>query len=42
MIKQPLADLMRPKTLDQFVGQKDLLEKGQPLYQIINEKVPIS
>jgi putative ATPase len=40
--KQPLADLMRPKTLDQMVGQKHLLAKGKPLYQIINKQIPIS
>lgn len=40
--KQPLADLMRPKTLDEMVGQKHLLAKGQPLYQIIKEHIPLS
>lgn len=34
-IKKPLADLIRPKDLSQFVGQKDLIEEGRPLYQII-------
>lgn len=40
--KQPLADLMRPKTLDEMVGQKHLLAKGKPLYQIISQHIPIS
>jgi putative ATPase len=40
--KQPLADLMRPETLDEMVGQKQLLAKGKPLYQIIHEHIPIS
>ncbi len=26
-IRKPLADLIRPKDLSQFVGQKDLIEK---------------
>lgn len=34
-IRKPLADLIRPKDLSQFVGQKDLIEKERPLYQII-------
>jgi putative ATPase len=41
-IKQPLADLMRPLTLDQMVGQKHLLAPGKPLYQIINQHIPMS
>src|SRR5512146_979058 len=28
---RPLADRMRPRTLDEFVGQEHLLEPGQPL-----------
>lgn len=32
LFKQPLADLMRPKTLDEMVEQKHLLAKGKPLY----------
>jgi len=31
----PLAERVRPKTLDQFVGQEDILSKGKPLYQMI-------
>lgn len=41
-IKQPLADLMRPETLEQMVGQRHLLAPGRPLYQIINEHIAIS
>lgn len=41
-IRKPLADLIRPKDLSQFVGQKDLIKEGQPLYQIIKNHVPIS
>lgn len=41
-IQQPLADRMRPETLDQIVGQKHLLSPGQPLYQIIKQHLPIS
>lgn len=33
---------MRPKTLIEMVGQKDLLSEGKPLRKIIEEKVPIS
>ncbi len=31
----PLADRMRPKKLDQFVGQRHLLGKGKLLYRLI-------
>lgn len=31
----PLADLIRPKTLDEVVGQKHLIGKGKPLRRII-------
>ncbi len=41
-IKQPLADLMRPTTLDQMVGQRHLLAPGKPLYQIITQHIPMS
>lgn len=40
--KQPLADLMRPKTLGEMVGQNHLLAKGKPLYQIIKEHILLS
>jgi putative ATPase len=28
---RPLADRMRPQTLDEFIGQEDLLGPGKPL-----------
>ena len=28
---RPLADRMRPRTLDEFVGQEDLVAPGKPL-----------
>lgn len=34
---QPLADRIRPKTLDQFIGQKHLVGKGKPLYVAIGQ-----
>ncbi len=37
----PLADRIRPKTLDEVVGQSHILSKGKPLYNIItNGKIP--
>ena len=33
--KQPLAARMRPKTLDEYVGQKDVVGKGSLLYRAI-------
>lgn len=41
-VQQPLADHMRPQTLNQMVGQRHLLAPGQPLYQIITQHIPIS
>jgi putative ATPase len=32
---QPLADRMRPRTLEEFVGQSHLLAPGKPLYEAI-------
>ena len=32
----PLAERMRPRTLDEFVGQRDLLAPGRPLRQAID------
>ena len=32
---QPLADLLRPRTLEEFVGQRHLTAPGKPLYQAI-------
>lgn len=39
---QPLAERMRPETLDQVIGQKHLLESGQIIRQIIERKQPTS
>ncbi len=35
MLIQPLADLMRPESLEDYVGQKHLLQAGKPLYEAI-------
>lgn len=34
----PLADVMRPETLEDFVGQKHILGEGKPLYNLIKSK----
>ena len=34
-MSQPLADLLRPKSLDEVVGQKHLLSKNSALRKII-------
>ncbi|MFN8527219.1 MAG: replication-associated recombination protein A [Anaerolineae bacterium] len=37
---QPLADRIRPTTLDEFIGQKHLVAPGKPIYQAIrNNKI---
>jgi putative ATPase len=41
-MKQPLAERMRPETLDQVIGQKHLLERGQIIHQIIERGAPTS
>lgn len=41
-IDQPLADKMRPQTLDQMVGQEHLIGPSKPLYQIITQHIPIN
>lgn len=38
----PLADRMRPKTLDEFVGQEHLVGKGKPIRRMIENKKVIS
>ncbi len=35
-IYKPLADKLRPTTLEEFVGQEDIVGKDSPLYQMIN------
>jgi len=39
---EPLAERMRPETLDDVVGQKHLVEHGQIIRQIIERKQPTS
>lgn len=39
---QPLAEKMRPQTLDEVIGQKHLVEHGQIIRQIIERKQPTS
>ncbi|MBI4469205.1 MAG: replication-associated recombination protein A [Acidobacteria bacterium] len=34
-VGRPLADRMRPRTLDEFVGQEELLAPGRPLREMI-------
>ncbi len=38
----PLATRMRPKTLEEFVGQRHLLTQDKPLYQAITQGHPHS
>src|SRR2546430_7120709 len=33
--RAPLADRMRPRTFDEFVGQEELLARGKPLREAI-------
>ena len=35
---RPLADLMRPSKLEDFLGQQDILSRGKPLYNLIKSK----
>lgn len=35
---KPLADAMRPKEIDDFVGQQEIIGKGKPLYNLITNK----
>lgn len=35
---RPLADLMRPSKLEDFLGQQDILSQGKPLYNLIKSK----
>lgn len=38
MFMRPLADMLRPKKLEDVVGQKQLIGKGNVLYNLINHK----
>lgn len=42
MPKIPLAEQMRPKTLDEVIGQSHLLADGEILRQIVKNKEPVS
>ena len=33
----PLADRMRPRNIDEFIGQSEILGKGTLLYKLIKE-----
>ncbi|MGM9934701.1 replication-associated recombination protein A [uncultured Clostridium sp.] len=35
---RPLADLMRPSSLEDFVGQEHIMSEGKPLYNLIKSK----
>ena len=38
----PLAVRMRPRTLDEFVGQQHLLAPGVPLRRLVDRRAPMS
>ncbi|MDB5177033.1 MAG: recombination factor protein RarA [Candidatus Saccharibacteria bacterium] len=42
MERVPLAERMRPKTLDEVIGQTHLLDDGEILRQIVKNKEPVS
>ncbi len=42
MQRTPLAERMRPSTLDEVIGQSHLLDKGEILRQIVRNKEPVS
>lgn len=42
MHREPLAERMRPNTLDEVIGQKHLLASGEILRQIVTSKEPVS
>lgn len=42
MERTPLAERMRPTTLDEVIGQTHLLDKGEILRQIVKNKEPVS
>ena len=38
---KPLAEAMRPSTLEDFIGQKNIIGEGKPLYNlIISKRIP--
>lgn len=42
MNREPLAERMRPQTLDDVIGQSHLLAEGEILRQIVKNKEPVS
>ncbi len=42
MERIPLAERMRPQTLDEVIGQTHLLDQGEILRQIVRKKEPVS
>ncbi|WP_419483609.1 AAA family ATPase, partial [Dokdonella sp.] len=42
MQRIPLAERMRPSTLDEVIGQRHLLDGGEILRQIVKSKEPVS
>ncbi|MGK2896394.1 MAG: replication-associated recombination protein A [Candidatus Saccharimonadales bacterium] len=42
MERVPLAERMRPQTLDEVIGQSHLLDSGEILRQIVKNKEPVS
>ena len=42
MVRVPLAERMRPTTLDEVIGQSHLLADGEILRQIVKNKEPVS
>ena len=40
--RQPLAERMRPQTLDEVIGQRQLLGDGELLRRIVQQKEPVS
>lgn len=41
MLMKPLAEVMRPQKLEDFIGQKNIIGEGKPLYNlIISKRIP--
>lgn len=41
-VSKPLAHILRPETLEDFIGQRHILDKNKILYNIINSQKPVS
>lgn len=37
-MQKPLAERMRPKSLTAYIGQKQLVAKGKPIYEMVHKK----